>query len=490
MTAEPGETAGKLLDFVFEGGHLVITASSVLDFGGTFAGVRIGACASVPSEATFSVGNGPSIVEPMPLNLCEVHGASSNMTIVAKMHHLTATQPAAVHIAAPGGGSVLVLAHGNYAMSTNAKSGDVFKCQIDDDPHADRQPYQLARVARSLIDQALRKAALFDLGLNLSWVPKRLSDSEYIIGISNNYLKQIPLDISKTKLGRITRVEELRLDQSEKDATGYLPHGFEHTNLGKSTNTTIAGVDMRIFRVTLDEDQLSPIRRFGLPAPASPSIPKAAARSSTGSVIAAFNATRPSILLRLSSHIGSVRTEIERRPSFFNYFRGVVVDSEYFSSRNLRALELENRWLELQGVEVVCDFTRSTNLFPGLRLVDDMHLYFNKSMEVINDVLRKLPAVRSQHAMLTLHGPSELAPLGTCANGAASEGGSNFTKCFRQTLQRLTAEAMAISADGSKPITLHLRHSQRNTKAVGNGFAAQAAFAASVNDSVYFKRDS
>ena len=244
---------------------------------------------------------------------------------------------------------------------------------------------------------------------------------------------------------------------------------------------------MRIFRVMLDENKLFPIRRFGLPAQAAPSTAIAAARNTARSVISAPNATALRVLLRLSAHIGSIRTEIERRPSFFNYFRGVVVDSEYFSSRSLRALEIENRWLELQGVEVVCDFTRSTNLFPGLRLIDDMHLYFNKSMEVISDVLRKLPALRSQHAMLTLHGPSELAPLGPCANSAASEAGTNFTNCFRQTLQRLTAEATTLSAGGATSITLHLRHSQRNAKVLGNGFAAQAAFAASVNDSVFFK---
>ena len=173
----------------------MITASSVLDVGGTFAGVHIGACQSVPSEATFKIINGSTITEPMPLELCEVHGPL-NMTVVATMRGLALTRAAAVRVAAPGGGSVLVLAHGNYAMSTSAKTSDIFKCQVDEDPHHNRQPYQLARVARALIDEALRKAALFDLGLNLTWVPKRVSNIEYILGISNNYLKQIPMNIN------------------------------------------------------------------------------------------------------------------------------------------------------------------------------------------------------------------------------------------------------------------------------------------------------
>eukprot|EP01044_Picomonas_judraskeda_P030449 COSAG03_NODE_10960_length_619_cov_0.990385_1_plen_80_part_10 len=48
LTTEPGETAVKLLEYVLAGGHLVITASAVLDMGGTFAGVRVGACSVVP----------------------------------------------------------------------------------------------------------------------------------------------------------------------------------------------------------------------------------------------------------------------------------------------------------------------------------------------------------------------------------------------------------------------------------------------------------
>ena len=479
MTAEPAESARKLHEYAMGGGQLVITASSVFDMGGVFAGVTIGACATVPPGAVFIVGS-TSVAEPTALSLCEVASGPANMTVLAQRHGRTGSD-AAVRVAFPGGGSVIILAHGNYAMSTHARTTDVFKCGIDEGPHADRQPFQLAQVARTLIDQALKKAALFDLGPDLTWVPKRISDTEYILGVSNNYLKEMALSInistaSSRPLGKITGVAELALDQSEKSAVGYMPHGFEHADLGKSTKTTIAGADMRIFKLTLaattvPSSSVRPPDRFGL-----------AVHSSNGIIDEDGSASKAKVLLRLSARISSIRTEIEKRPSFFNYFSGVMVDSDYFYTRSTRALEIENRWLQLQHVDIVCDFTRSTDLFPGLRLIDDIHPYYNESMEIIEDVLSKLPIVRSSHAMLTLHGAAELAPVGPCINGAGQESGANFTACFRQTLQMLTAKAAAAAN-----VTLHLRHSSRNAHALGATLSAQVAFTASIDGSKRFK---
>ena len=344
--------------------------------------------------------------------------------------------------------------------------------------------HQLARVARQVIDSALQKSTLFDLGLDLTWVPKRVSDTEYILGVSNNYLHELPLSIktnSQSQLGKaVTKVVELPLDQSEKAAEGYLPHGFENASLGKSTASTIAGVDMRIFRVTVAPDTTTLTHQpSALAAP--PSVSGSGIRSGASAMRQPMRQPMH-VLLRLSARIGSIRTEIERRPSFFNYFAGVVVDSTYFSSRSERALAIENRWLQLQHVDVVCDFTRSTDLFPGLRLIDDISAYFNESMEIIEDVLDKLPLLRSQHAMLTLHGGAELPPaVGPCSGASGREQGTNWTACFRHTLQRLTARARTTNT------TLHLRHSHRNDDAIAGSLQRQAVFAASVDSSHHFK---
>lgn len=157
MTAEPKETARKLHEYVIGGGHLIITASAVLDLGGTFAGIQVGACTPVAAGTNFEVkvgdGVGDTVVEPMPLQLCMVT-TPENATVLATMSSqgalleevrapsaAAARQTAALRLSmSRGGGSVTLLAHGNYAMSTAPRTTDVFKCGIDEDPHADRQP--------------------------------------------------------------------------------------------------------------------------------------------------------------------------------------------------------------------------------------------------------------------------------------------------------------------------------------------------------------
>eukprot|EP01047_Picozoa_sp_COSAG01_P037034 COSAG01_NODE_2920_length_6825_cov_27.601452_6_plen_160_part_00 len=155
----------------------------------------------------------------------------------------------------------------------------------------------------------------------MTWVPKRVSNTEYILGVSNNCLHELPLRIQSIspQLGAVTKVTELPLDQSEKGATGYLPHGYENASLGQSTANTIAGVDMRVFRVTVAGTGTGLAQQ----QPSEVAAPSSAIDSDSGSSMQRPSAKlRPRVLLRLSARIGSIRTEIERRPSFFNYFAG------------------------------------------------------------------------------------------------------------------------------------------------------------------------
>ena len=105
MTAEPVESAQKLHGYVLGGGQLVITASSVLDMGGVFAGVTIGTCAAVPPGAVFVVGSA-SVSEPTALSVCEVAIGPANMTVLAQRHGASSGSDVAVRVAFPGGGSV------------------------------------------------------------------------------------------------------------------------------------------------------------------------------------------------------------------------------------------------------------------------------------------------------------------------------------------------------------------------------------------------
>ena len=121
--------------------------------------------------------------------------------------------------------------------------------------------------------------------------------------------------------------------------------------LGKSTETTIQGGDTRVLLITLVEDNTTEVSAAAASQPSIASQPR---------------------LLHFSANIGSVRDEIMKRPSFRNYYTGVVLDWKYLDRKSLGALKEEATWLAWQKLQVVVDFTSGTTIFPGpLRMADD-----------------------------------------------------------------------------------------------------------------------
>ena len=166
LTSEAAEVSRKLSDFAFQGGRVVITASSINDIyaaTGVWFGFSLDSCQSVRAGTTVSLSNGSIISEPHALSLC-------NLKPVAQMTVLARTESSIVAAEVPlGNGSILALAVGNYAMSTDANAGILYKCGVDEIDSPAKQPYFLAEFARVLLRRIFSDASLFNLGENLSW---------------------------------------------------------------------------------------------------------------------------------------------------------------------------------------------------------------------------------------------------------------------------------------------------------------------------------
>jgi len=438
LTTEPREVRRKLEGHLASGGHVVITASSVMDLGGTLANVSVDACTAKTAGTKVRLANGSIVAEPRPFVQCRITSSSDASTqVIATM--VGDGLPAALRVTEPGGGSMTIIGAGNYSLSNTANSA-AFQCKEDEEDDPDKNVYNLVQYASIILADSLSEAALFDLGPRLSWVPKRLADGRYALAVTNSELSPVPLEI-KSRTGSISHVEEMALDDSEVGSVGYLPHGYESnlSALGTNTPRQVAGVATRLFIVSIADDSARPIPRF----PAAP---------------------RPRRLLRLSASTGSVRTELLRRPSFDNHFTGVLVDWEYIESRSPAALDRESAAWRIRNLSVVVDFSSGTTLFPGIRLIDDMHLYWLDSMARITDVLNKMSLLGATDAMFTLHTKSELPPQNFTATPVDSA---------RKTLIALVSQAKALN------ITCHLRACPRNEHLLGGGMAAQTTFAQS-----------
>eukprot|EP00041_Stephanoeca_diplocostata_P032903 m.1072269 g.1072269 ORF g.1072269 m.1072269 type:complete len:179 (+) comp24231_c0_seq108:2635-3171(+) len=76
----------------------------------------------------------------------------------------------------------------------------------------------------------------------------------YTMVLSNPTFDESPFRVTSS-VGEIVSITESALDQSEKSVfPGYLPGVVENATLGKSTNTTIAGADVRVFDIVVQEN--------------------------------------------------------------------------------------------------------------------------------------------------------------------------------------------------------------------------------------------
>jgi hypothetical protein len=276
------------------------------------------------------------------------------------------------------------------------------------------KPYHLTEKAHAALDQVFRSQVLFEAGEGLSLITSRRAPGEYTLGIANNSYRERPFQIV-SRIGPIESIRELALDTSEKNAPGYLPEGFENLKPGISGEHTISGGDVRIFRVHVREQEVEEI-----PHTAPPPRPRGRILPLRG--------------------IRSIQEAVLARPTFFQHYDGVLIDWRYVAERERAALEREAGWIRQQKLRIVVDLTSGLNLFPDLRLVDNVHEDYQASMSAIDDVLAKMPLVGADDLILSLHRTPE-------TNITDEKTWAAFENSVREICRKAAAKA----------ITVHLR---------------------------------
>ena len=398
------ELRDKLAACAAEGGHVVITAANLARLPGGLSGIRAGAeTVRFGPGSTVEVGNA-TVEEETGFVLQRLQ-----LPAAARVVARCGAEPAAVEVAC-GKGRVTVLAS-PYGVGAERATDEEIVSAIDK-PLA--RPFPLLRHVRALLDPVFARQMLFEAGAGLSLITCRKDAGQYTLGVCNNSLEAAALKIV-SHCGPIESVRELALDQSEKEATGYLPTGLEQADIGSSDQGRIAGGDVRIFRVRVREENVQEIRHV-VPArrPRGRLLPLRAARS--------------------------IKEEVLARPTFFQHFDGVVVDWRYVERREPQALGREAAWIGRQRLDVVVDLTSGVNLYPDLRLVDNAEEHYAASVAAITAVLEKMEVLGSHQLVLSLHRQPE-----------TNFTGAQTTAAFISTLQALCGRAQ------EHDVTLHLR---------------------------------
>jgi len=359
--------------YVKRGGHLLITAGNLAKLPGGLAGIEAkGSLKHFEAGSSVQVGE-TRLVEDSPFDVylltfpkaARVRAESSGAPVALEMPY--------------GEGRISVLAS-PFGVGARAASGVGLALTEEVQNGIDKplaKPYPLLKHVRRILDEAFRSQRLFEVGDSLSLITCRKGPGEYMLGVSNNTWRQQPLEIV-SRCGRIVSLRELALDQAEKGAVGYLPEGLEKTNLGVSDEGHIAGGDIRIFAVRVREENVEEIAHVVPPArPRGRALPLREARS--------------------------IKEEVLARPSFFEHFDSVVLDWRYLREREREELEREGAWLGLQGLKLLVDLSSGVNLFPDLRLLDNLRQDYSASLAAIEEVMGKMEIFPAHDLILSLH---------------------------------------------------------------------------------------
>jgi len=402
------EIRDKLLAYAQGGGRLVITAGSLAQLPGGLAGIEV---TGTPRQ--FDAGqeirfDDVMIKEDRPFELRPMTVPNS-VQVTARCGDVPAVVSAKC-----GGGRVIVLAS-TFGVGTRPATEGAIRGVVDKPLVT---PFPLLQHVRRVLDDTFAAQRLFEAGAKLSLITCRQSPGEYTLGICNNALVPQPLTIV-SRCGEIESIRELEIDQFEKNAAGYLPEGSAKAAIGVSQDGVIAGGDVRIFRVKVRERGVTEItHRVPPPRPEGRVLP-----------------------LR---GITSIHEAIMARPTFFQHFDGVMIDWRYLHDRETDAVAREAGWIKRQSLRIVTDLTSGINLYPDLRLIDNIRQDHEASMAAVDDVLYKMAILGSRDLVLSLHRQPE-------NNFSRQQTWDSFTSTLRRICQ----------AAAKKEITVHLRFCAR-----------------------------
>ncbi len=408
------ELRDKLEGFARSGGQVIVTAENARALWPQW---EIGQPVQCPTGSVVRWADGEESPEQHAFGLCPV-----KLPQEATVRAACAEMPAVADI--PIGDGRITLLLSPFAINSKPLLGGHGQAAATTvKPEVDKPlpcPFAMLAHARKALEQALTKQQIFSVGPGLGFITCRKEKGRYVLGIHNNALQAKSLDI-QSRCGSIRSIVELPIDQSEKGAVGYWPQGFENTDAGSSGKSAIAGGDVRLFEVEIDE------RDVRVLSPAAPP---------------------PRVKDRMVAIRGmaDLKESILRWPTFFQHFDGVKLDWTYLHSRDESQLRRERGWLERQKVRLVVDFSTGLNFYPDLTLLDTLDFRYNESVSAIDDVLDKMAALGAADAVISLH----RIPENQCDWERASE---RFLACVKDLCRRAS----------QRKIVLHMQHHPRKS---------------------------
>ena len=393
------ELKDKLEKYVETGGHLIITAGSLITMPGGLSGIHIGKnVETIPANAPISY-NGSQLKEQSPFSIMDIEAETGTKGLA------TCNGKSIVIEQVRGLGKITAFA---TPFGLSSKAGDFPKSSEDE---ALKTPFPLLNHVRQILGDIFQCTEIFKSDNELSMITCRKGKGDYTLAVINNSWLEKPLKIT-SDVGKILKISELPIDCSEQKAVGFLPKNTINKT-GRNSAKTIAGGDIRIFNIQIEEKNIVDIP-YIKPLP---------------------NPVNRGLTLR---NISSVKKEILLRPTFFQHFDRIIIDWKYLYQREMATLADESGWIKQQGLKLIVDLSSGINLFPDLRLINNDSLEYQRSIGVIKSVLDKMAVLGAEDLIICTHRSVE--------NNFSNE---QFSESLKNTIKDLCqyAEKLKINID-------------------------------------------
>jgi len=368
------EVLDKLLKFVEDGGHLILSVNQLPKDKSLLRLFEIDSIVDSVTTAKEAIYKGNRYLEK-PFEVKDVK-LLKDADIIATAEGL----PLIVRIT-KGKGKIDIICT-PFGINSEAEKEIV----IDNSPEKEIPlVYDFLNVIKAYLNDLWNEELIIDLdNRNLQYCVDLLEDGKVMtLSVTNNTDETQSFNI-KAKAGEIEKIEELVIEGPPPSTKGYYPRNakINHKAKEEGYDYSIESREIRIFRIRLKDTDIE----------------------KKPQLVFQDKSKNRALSLR---NISSLKEEILFRPTFDQFFDGIKIDAGYLIDKDIESLKYEAEFIKRQRINLILDFSPLLNFYPDLTLLDNIPSRYEETRDTIEKAFKKAQIMGIKDVLFSFHRNAE-----------------------------------------------------------------------------------